>query len=301
MRPRGGWSLASWFRQSRKPSVDALIERAIDERARDAAMLVLGSHRQRTQVQCVVERTSAGLETEGETLRDAASLVLDDVDSERRDLRASLTSRRAGWRARRRGRSSDRAVGRHRGRGRARARARGRVGRRDEAGSRAGSSPRSRGASAKTPRTCMRAKPSSYHGVVSSGFVKDPGVVFDRLALDPVGPACGVESVEHRGALKGDPVGSDPRAAPVFGTVEQGAKEVADDDARLLGDPGLARGVAQGAAKCSCEKPALSSAVAPRSRRGAHSLARPLDRYREIQGDVRSCLHRSCGCAKVVR
>ena len=94
-------------------------------------------------------------------------------------------------------------------------------------------------------------------------FIKYPRVVFDRLALYPLGARLGVESVEHRGAIKGDPVGADPRAAPIFGTVEKGSEEVANDHARLVGNPSLASGVAQGSCEMFVRKPGAEQCGAP--------------------------------------
>jgi len=75
--------------------------------------------------------------------------------------------------------------------------------------------------------------------------VEDPRVVLER-SLDYPGRAdLGVKVGEDVGAVKRDPVGANPGAVAVLGTIEESPVEMADDATRVVGYPRLVQRVTQ--------------------------------------------------------
>jgi hypothetical protein len=70
--------------------------------------------------------------------------------------------------------------------------------------------------------------------------------VLDRFILDPGQSGVGVERVQDLGTVEGDAVGSDPRAPAILGAFKKRSIEVADNGARVFGDPRLAHRVGEG-------------------------------------------------------
>ena len=107
------------------------------------------------------------------------------------------------------------------------------------------------------------------------GVIEDPGVVLDGVVLDPGESGLGVERVQDVGTVEGDAVGSDPRALAVLGTFEQRPIEVANNGARVFGDPGLAQSRGRAAsAKCCSEKWGFTKFVDGARRATRRSLTR---------------------------
>lgn len=62
-----------------EPSFYRFIKSEVNEGSSDAAMFVFWSNRNRTDVECLVERSTPRFEWKGETLRDAFTKVLNHV------------------------------------------------------------------------------------------------------------------------------------------------------------------------------------------------------------------------------